>query len=172
MDGEVLRDDQWERLKPFVPVVVKVQARMSAWKLVLRRDTRGLPCLIRARCGYCRKTVSAISDCQRCHYRWIEQAGIFDRLDFQQFFCRSGHGVYPRHGDQAGPPPAGEKGESATGSRPLPRWIWQQNPCVVDALGLPAFPTRPSWTKRHGTGLRPVQLCRQTGAADRAYDAG
>ena len=78
MDGEVLREDQWERVKPFVPGGRK-------GKRGPRRDGRRFfdALLWMARPGVRWRDLSecfgAYQTAKRRYYRWIEM-GVFDRL--------------------------------------------------------------------------------------------
>ena len=79
MDGEVLRDDQWERLKPFVPGGRKGKRgprsdgrRFFDAILWLARSGARWRDLPEDRFG----SYQAV---KRRYYRWIEQ-GIFDRI--------------------------------------------------------------------------------------------
>ena len=78
MDGEVLRDDQWERLKPFVPGGMKGKrgprsdARLFfdavLWLARSGARWRDLP-----------ERFGPYDRAKRRYYRWIE-AGVFDRI--------------------------------------------------------------------------------------------
>ena len=79
MEGEVLRDDQWERLKPFVPGGMK-------GKRGPRSDARRFfdAVLWLARSGARWRDLSEdrfgpYQTAKRRYYRWIE-AGVFDRI--------------------------------------------------------------------------------------------
>ena len=79
MEGEVLRDDQWERLKPFVPGGMK-------GKRGPRSDARRFfdAILWLARSGARWRDLPAdrfgpYQTAKRRYYRWIEQ-GVFDRI--------------------------------------------------------------------------------------------
>lgn len=79
MEGEVLRDDQWERLKPFVPGGMK-------GKRGPRSDARRFfdAVLWLARSGARWRDLpedrfGPYQTAKRRYYRWIEQ-GVFDRI--------------------------------------------------------------------------------------------
>lgn len=79
MDGEVLRDDQWEWLKPFVPGGSQRSARPTQRRApVLRRGVVAGPVRCRWR-DLPEDRFGPYQTVKRRYYRWIEQ-GIFDRI--------------------------------------------------------------------------------------------
>ncbi len=159
MEGEVVRDDQWERLKPFV--------------LGGRKDRRGPrsdgrrffdAILWLARSGarwrdLPEDRLGPYQTVKRRYYRWIDQ-GVFDWIfeavaaDPDMEWLSIDATVIRAQAQAAGG--RRKRGTASPGSRQLPWRIWQQNPCCSGcprAAG--SFPSRPRTAEPHGSGLRP-----------------
>lgn len=78
MDGEVLRDDQWERLRPFVPGGHKGRRGPRSDG---RRFLNALLWLARSGARWCDlpERFGPYQTAKRRYYRWIEQ-GVLDRM--------------------------------------------------------------------------------------------
>lgn len=169
MEGEVVRDDQWERLKPFVLGGRKGRRgprsdgrRFFDAILWLARSGARWRDLPEDRFG-------PYQTVKRRYYRWIDQ-GVFDRIfeavaaDPDMEWLSIDATVIRAQAQAAGG--RRKRGTASPGSRQLPWRIWQQNPCCSGcprAAG--SFPSRPRTAEPHGSGLRPRSgTASQTGA--------
>lgn len=78
MDGEVLRDDQWEKIKPFVPGGRKGKRGPRSDG---RRFFNALLWMARSGARWCDlpEKFGRYDAAKRRYYRWVE-TGVFDRL--------------------------------------------------------------------------------------------
>lgn len=156
MEGEVLRDDQWEQIKQFVPGGRKGKRGPRSDG---RRFFNALLWVARsgARWRDLPERFGPYQTAKRRYYRWIEM-GVFDRLfeavasqpDLEWLMIDAT--VIRAQSQAAGARRKG--GTSSPGSRPLAGWVRHQTSCCR-RCAWPAGPlchrTRPA--ERHGGGL-------------------
>ncbi len=176
MEGEILRDDQYARLKPLAPGGRKGRRGPRSdgrrfldallWMAPSGGRWRDLP----------EDRFGPYQTAKRRYYRWVEQ-GVFDWM-FEavsadpNFEWLSIDATVIRAQAQA----AGarvKRGTCDPGSRPLARRLWHQGPCRSRCTR-PADPVhaRPRTADRHGAGVRPdPEPTRRQVLTERAYDA-
>ena len=175
MEGEVLRDDQWEQIKQFVPGGRKGKRGPRSDG---RRFFNALLWVARsgARWRDLPERFGPYQTAKRRYYRWIEM-GVFDRLfeavasqpDLEWLMIDAT--VIRAQSQAAGARRKG--GTSSPGSRPLAGWVRTKLHAVVDALGLPVrFAIGPGQQNDMAAACGLVQgLSAGQVIADRAYDA-
>jgi len=158
VEGEVLRDDQWERLREFVPGGRKGKRGPRSdgrlfldallWLARSGGRWRDLP-----------EKFGPYQTAKRRYYRWVEQ-GVIDRIfeavsDDPDIEWLAIDATVIRAQAQAAGARVKRGGRSSPGSRALARRVRHQDPCRSRCLGLadPLHP-RPRTAKRHGARLR------------------
>ena len=175
MEGEVLRDDQWEQIEQFVPGGRKGKRGPRSDG---RRFFNALLWVARsgARWRDLPERFGPYQTAKRRYYRWIEM-GVFDRLfeavasqpDLEWLMIDAT--VIRAQSQAAGA--RRKRGTSSPGSRPLAGGFGTKLHAVVDALGLPVrFAIGPGQQNDMAAACGLVQgLSAGQVIADRAYDA-